>query len=222
MSVSAQARPAAQQSVAADQCENQRGILEHAIAVLIGQQPASFSLAPPRCDPTADSAGRSSFDALGKAAGRGGSGAQNAASNAQIVSPKRHTPEPEPCPVRTSYSNGTFSRLLSTSNRVWSLGPQLAETLIDGGLRRAQVAGRGRPTMQRRFLSARPCSQAPTSRGRIVTLRVLEQQAVVEDSAVAAAREAERLTLNQYKAGTVPYSSVITAQTTRLSSERRH
>ncbi len=50
-------------------------------------------------------------------------------------------------------------------------------------------------------------------------VRVLEQQAVIEDAAVAAAKEAERLTLNQYKAGTVPYSSVITAQTTRLSSE---
>jgi outer membrane protein TolC len=37
---------------------------------------------------------------------------------------------------------------------------------------------------------------------------------------VAAAQEAERLTLNQYKAGTVPYSSVIAAQTTTLSSEQ--
>jgi len=36
---------------------------------------------------------------------------------------------------------------------------------------------------------------------------------------VAASIEAEKLTLNQYKAGTVPYSSVITAQTTRLTSE---
>ena len=53
----------------------------------------------------------------------------------------------------------------------------------------------------------------------IATLRILEQQAVVEDDAVKAAREAEALTLNQYKAGTVPYSSVITAQTTRLASE---
>ena len=53
----------------------------------------------------------------------------------------------------------------------------------------------------------------------MVTLRVLEKQAVIEDAAVAAAKEAERLTLNQYKAGTVPYSSVITAQTTRLTSE---
>jgi hypothetical protein len=54
----------------------------------------------------------------------------------------------------------------------------------------------------------------------LITLRVLEQQAVVEDKLVQAAREAEKLTLNQYKAGTVPYSSVITAQTTRLTSEQ--
>jgi outer membrane protein TolC len=48
---------------------------------------------------------------------------------------------------------------------------------------------------------------------------VLEQQSAIEDATVKAAREAEALTLNQYKAGTVPYSSVITAQTTRLSAE---
>ena len=54
----------------------------------------------------------------------------------------------------------------------------------------------------------------------IVTLRVLEQEGVIEDETVKAAREAETLTLNQYKAGTVPYSSVITAQTTRLSAEQ--
>jgi len=49
---------------------------------------------------------------------------------------------------------------------------------------------------------------------------VLEKQAVIEEEAVKASREAEVLTLNQYKAGTVPYSSVITAQTTTLSSEQ--
>jgi outer membrane protein TolC len=53
----------------------------------------------------------------------------------------------------------------------------------------------------------------------IITLRVLEEQNGIEEQAVKAAREAEALTLNQYKAGTVPYSSVISAQTVRLSAE---
>jgi outer membrane protein TolC len=93
--------------------------------------------------------------------------------------------------------------------------------LIDGGLRRAQVAqaraaydvsvGNYRQTVLTGFEQVED---------NIVTLRVLEQQAVIENAAVAAAREAEKLTLNQYKAGTVPYSSVITAQTTRLSAEQ--
>jgi len=29
---------------------------------------------------------------------------------------------------------------MNASNRIWAIGPQLAETLIDGGLRRAQLA----------------------------------------------------------------------------------
>jgi outer membrane protein TolC len=100
------------------------------------------------------------------------------------------------------------------------LGPQLAETLIDGGLRRAQVAG-ARAAYAASLADYRQTvlSSFKQVEDQIVTLRVLEQQAVIEDAAVAAAQEAERLTLNQYKSGTVPYSSVITAQTTRLSSE---
>jgi len=43
---------------------------------------------------------------------------------------------------------------------------------------------------------------------------------VVENQLVQASRETERLTLNQYKAGTLPYSSVITAQATRLNNEQ--
>jgi outer membrane protein TolC len=110
--------------------------------------------------------------------------------------------------------------LFELPNRVWSLGPTLAETLFDGGLRRAQVAA-ARAAYDQTVDTYRQTVLAAFEQVEddIVTLRVLEQQAVVEDAAVKAAREAEMLTLNQYKAGTVPYSSVIAAQTTRLSSE---
>jgi outer membrane protein TolC len=53
----------------------------------------------------------------------------------------------------------------------------------------------------------------------LVTLRVLEQQAQLQDSAVKDARLSEQLTENQYKSGVVAYSSVITVQTTRLVAE---
>ncbi len=118
------------------------------------------------------------------------------------------------------YTHDAFSRLIEVPNRVWSIGPQLAETLFDGGLRRAQVA-QARAAYDANLAAYRQTVLAGFQQveDEIVTLRVLEQQAAVEDAAVAAAIEAEKLTLNQYKAGTVPYSSVITAQTTRLSSE---
>ena len=41
----------------------------------------------------------------------------------------------------------------------------------------------------------------------LAALRILEQQAAVQDQAVKAANEAEQLILNQYKAGTVAYTA---------------
>jgi outer membrane protein TolC len=114
-----------------------------------------------------------------------------------------------------------LSQLISAPNRVWGLGPTLAETLFQGGARRAALAqaragydvtiDNYRQTVLTGFQQVED---------NLVALRVLEQQAGIETATVAAAREAERLTLNQYRAGTVPYTSVITAQTITLSSEQ--
>ncbi|MDP8986143.1 MAG: efflux transporter outer membrane subunit [Pseudomonadota bacterium] len=199
----------------------QRGILEHAIAVLIGQTPASFSLAPAaiRTDvPTVPAGVPSAL--LERRPDVAEAERNMAAANAQIGVTKASYFPSLTLSGSDQYSNGTFSRLLSASNRVWALGPSLAETLIDGGLRRAQLA-HARAAYQASVASYRQTvlSGFEQVEDELVTLRVLEQQAVVEEAAVAAAEEAERLTLNQYKAGTVPYSSVITAQTTRLNSE---
>jgi NodT family efflux transporter outer membrane factor (OMF) lipoprotein len=199
----------------------QRGILEHAIAVLVGVQPAAFAVAPAdmRSDvPTVPAGVPSTL--LERRPDVAEAERKMAASNAQIgVAYAAFFPSLT-LSGSDQYSNSTFSRLLSASNRVWAVGPELAETLIDGGLRRAQVA-QARAAYEANVAGYRQTvlSGFEQVEDQIVTLRVLEQQAVVEDAAVAASIEAEKLTLNQYKAGTVPYSSVITAQTTRLTSE---
>jgi outer membrane protein TolC len=54
----------------------------------------------------------------------------------------------------------------------------------------------------------------------LAALRVLEQQADVQDGALRAARESEELTLNQYRAGTQAYTAVIVAQAARLAAEQ--
>jgi len=199
----------------------QRGILEHAIAVLVGLQPAEFSLPATaiRSDvPTVPAGVPSSL--LERRPDVAEAERKMAASNAQIgIAVSAYFPSLT-LSGSDQYENSAFSRLLSVSNRIWAVGPQLAETLIDGGLRRAQVA-QARAAYDASVDNYRQTVLAGLEQveDQIVTLRVLEQQAVVEDAAVAAAKLAEKLTLNQYKAGTVPYSSVITAQTTRLGSE---
>jgi NodT family efflux transporter outer membrane factor (OMF) lipoprotein len=199
----------------------QRGILEHAIAVLVGEQPAGFSLQPTALRtqvPTVPAGVPSAL--LERRPDVAQAERKMAASNAEIgVATAAYFPSLT-LSGSDEYTNSTFSRLLNASNRVWAVGPQLAQTILDGGLRRAEVAqARAAYTASIAAYRQTVLSGFEQVEDQIVTLRVLEQQAVVEDAAVAAAKEAEKLTLNQYKAGTVPYSSVITAQTTRLASE---
>jgi NodT family efflux transporter outer membrane factor (OMF) lipoprotein len=199
----------------------QRGILEHAIAVLIGQQPATFTLTltPMRSDvPTVPAGVPSTL--LERRPDVAQAERKMAAANAQIGVAKAAYFPNLTLTGSDVYSGPSMSELIRAPNRVWSFGPELAETLFDGGLRRAQVSG-ARAAYDASVATYRQTVLAGFQQveDEVVTLRVLEQQAVIEDSAVAAAREAEKLTLNQYKAGTVPYSSVITAQTTRLSAE---
>jgi NodT family efflux transporter outer membrane factor (OMF) lipoprotein len=119
------------------------------------------------------------------------------------------------------YTGNTLSRLIRASNRVWSIGPELAATIFDGGLRRAEVR-QAKAAYQESVDTYRQTvlTGFQNVEDELVTLRVLEKQSSVENDAVKAAREAETLTLNQYKAGTVPYSSVISAQTARLNAEQ--
>jgi NodT family efflux transporter outer membrane factor (OMF) lipoprotein len=199
----------------------QRALLEHAVAVLIGQQPAEFSVSPVamRTDVPTVPAGVPS-ELLERRPDVAQAERKMAAANAQIgVATAAFFPSLT-LSGSDQYSNTMLSHLISLPNRAWSLGPSLAETLIDGGARRAQVA-QARAAYNANVAAYRQTVLAGFQQveDQIATLRILEQQAVVEELAVKAAREAEALTLNQYKAGTVPYSSVITAQTTRLAAE---
>ncbi len=200
----------------------QRGILEHAIAVLLGQQPSTFTLprSAMRTDvPTVPPGVPSTL--LERRPDVASSERKMAAANAQIgVATAAYFPSLTLSATSTSGA-ATLSRLFKTSTTVWSVGPALAETIFDGGLRRAEVA-QAKAAYQNSAATYRQTVLAGFQQveDQIVTLRVLEEQAVIEQKTVKAAREAEALTLNQYKAGTVPYSSVIAAQTTRLSAEQ--
>ncbi|MFI4891338.1 MAG: efflux transporter outer membrane subunit [Steroidobacterales bacterium] len=200
----------------------QRALLEHAIAVLVGRQPGNFSLqqAVMRSDvPTVPAGVPSTL--LERRPDIAQAERRVAAANAEIgVAVSAYFPSLTLAAADT-YTGSTISHLITTPNRVWSFGPELALSVFDAGLRRSQVA-QARAAYEISVDNYRQTVLAAFQQVEdvIATLRILQDQALVEEEAVKAAREAEALTLNQYKAGTVPYSSVIAAQTTTFSSEQ--
>jgi NodT family efflux transporter outer membrane factor (OMF) lipoprotein len=199
----------------------QRALLEHAIAVLIGQQPAAFSLssAPMRSDVPTVPAGLPST--LLQRRPDVAAAERNVASASAQIGVARAAFFPSISLMGSDdYNGNTFSNLFHASNQVWAFGPSLVQTLFAGGLHRAQAAA-ARASFDISVDNYRQTvlSGLQQVEDEIVTLRVLEKQAAIVNATVDSAREAEALTLNQYKAGTVPYSSVISSQTTRLSSE---
>jgi NodT family efflux transporter outer membrane factor (OMF) lipoprotein len=199
-----------------------RATFEHAVAVLVGKAPAEFSLEPgppPPEVPTLDAGVPSTL--LERRPDIAAAERLMAQANAQIgVAQAAYYPSISLASTITLVG-GTFIALLQLSNAVWSVGPQLAATLIDGGALKAQVEG----------ARAKYDSQVATYRQTILTAfqqiedalvqqRVLIQQEEVQRAAVAAARQAEQLSLNQYTQGTVAYTTVVTTQTAALTAEQ--
>jgi outer membrane protein TolC len=113
--------------------------------------------------------------------------------------------------------------LFEASAGVWAVGPQLVATLFEGGLRSAQVKA-AKEGYDENVADYRQTvfTSFQQVEDQLVALRVLAQQAEAQDAAVKAAEEAEQLTLNEYKAGTVDYTTVVTAQATALSDRQQY
>jgi NodT family efflux transporter outer membrane factor (OMF) lipoprotein len=110
--------------------------------------------------------------------------------------------------------------LLNAGNSLWSFGPSLAETVFNGGARLA-TNRLARANYDQSVASYRATVLAAFQavEDDLVSLRVLEQQAAVQTTAVEDARKSEALYFNQYKSGIIVYTTLVTAQTTRLAAE---
>jgi NodT family efflux transporter outer membrane factor (OMF) lipoprotein len=201
----------------------QRSQLEHAIAVLIGKPPADFALTPapgvvsviPLTPPGLPST------LLERRPDIAAAERQMTEANAQIgVAVSAYYPSIT-LDGSVGFAATALSSLFAPESLVWAVGPSLAETVFDGGLREAQVGAAKASYEQTVALYRQTVLTAfQQVEDQLAALRILAQQAVVQDGAVKAAEEAQRLTLNQYEAGTVDYTSVITAQANALSSEQ--
>ena len=200
----------------------QRAQLEHAIAILIGKPPAAFSLPPtplavtmPAVPPAVPSA------LLERRPDIAAAERTVAAANAQIgVAKAAYFPA-------LSLSGTLGSRAADASqwftvpSRFWSIGPALSLPLFDAGLRRAQtdqaIAAYDATVAEYRQAVLTGFQEVEDN---LAALRILEEEAKVQEDAVRAARESVILTTNQYKAGTVSFLNVAVVQASQLNNER--
>ncbi len=199
-----------------------RATFEHAVAILAGKAPSELSVEPgpvPPEIPTVEPGIPSTL--LERRPDIASAERQMAAANAQIgVAVAAYYPSISLASTITLVGS-SLNALLTLSNAVWSVGPTMAATLIDGGALRAQVEGaRARYDAQVALYRQTILVAFQQVEDALVQQRVLEQQEKVQRAAVAAARDAERLSLNQYRLGTVPYTTVVQTQTAALSAEQ--
>lgn len=202
----------------------QRAQLEHAIAVLIGEVPANFDLKATYQAPTLPTIPKVLPSQLLERRPDIASAEQAVISaNAKIGVAKAAWFPDLTLSAGAGYAGDTFRHWIDSPNRYWSLGPQFAMTLFDGGL------------ISSRYEQAEAIYDEKVANYRqtvlngfkevedyLVQLYFMDQESVVQAEAVTSAKESLQLINNQYEAGMIDYLNVASAQTSALSTERNN
>jgi NodT family efflux transporter outer membrane factor (OMF) lipoprotein len=199
-----------------------RATLEHAIAVLIGRPPSEMTITRTGALPNVpDIPVTVPASLLERRPDVAAAERRAAAANAQIgVARAAYFPRLS-LSGTGGYESSQFSDLVNVPHRFWSLGPQLAQTLFDGGAIHAQVkqniaaydfnVASYRQTVLTAFQDVED---------NLAMLSLLAHESEAEMAAANAAEQTVALTQNQYQAGTVDYLSVVIAQQSALTAER--
>lgn len=202
----------------------QREQLENAIAVLVGLPPAQFELAEvEHVPPLPPVPNLLPSELLERRPDVASAERDVMSANAQIGVARAAWFPSVTMSASGGWRSSTLSNWLSLPNRFWSIGPQVSLPIFDGG----QIFSQVRQAEASYDQTVANYRQVVLDSFRevedyLVELRVLEEESGVQLEALDAARESVRLLENQYKAGTVDYSSVVTVQTTALTNERSY
>lgn len=199
-----------------------RAAYEHAIAVLAGEAPAQFSIAPAAWKPTVPAVPtgvpslllqrRPDIAAAERAV---------AQANAQIgIARAAYFPN-----IGLSASiNSSTSRvrdLFDASNMLWALGLSVAQTVFDAGAIGASVdaAKAGHEASVARYRQT-VLTAFQNVEDQLTATAALAEQEGLRRTASQAADRTEQQMLNRYRAGQVSYTDVVSAQASALSSRR--
>ena len=199
----------------------QRAQYEHAIAVLLGTAPADFSIARrptlgiaiPQVPPQLPSALLERRPDV--AAAERGAEAANAKVGIQTAA---YFPAVS-LSGTAGYQGSPLNQLITTPFRFWTLGAQAADTLLDWG-QRSDLVKSAKAAYDAAATSYRQAVLTAFQQveDNLAEIRILADEAQVEQDAVGEATLAAQIALNEYNAGTVDFTTVATAQVTELNN----
>ncbi len=203
----------------------QRAQYEHAIAILIGKPPASFSLPPVPMDangpvlPAIPTTMPSEL--LERRPDIAAAERRMAAANEQIgIAQAAYYPTLS-LSALAGFQGTSAMNWLNWPSRFWAVGQTLSETLFDAGRRRATkesaLAGYDATVANYRQTALTAFQEVEDN---LAALRILSSEAQQQHNATSAAEETLRLFQNRYEGGVDTYLQVVTAQTTALNNER--
>jgi NodT family efflux transporter outer membrane factor (OMF) lipoprotein len=192
--------------------EQQRGTFEHAIAMLTGQLPSELAIA---AAPLASKVPQVPMSLPSEILERNPSVAaaerQMQQESALIgVAIGAYFPTIS-LQALGGYAGNPLSTLINSGNRIWSTAGTASDVLFQGGEQVAAVA-QARATYDQNVANYRQTvlTTFQSVEDQLLALRVLAQSSQFEQRAVEHAQIAADVALNQFNAGTVSYTTVIT------------
>jgi NodT family efflux transporter outer membrane factor (OMF) lipoprotein len=200
----------------------QRAAYEHAIAVLIGKPSADFTLQPLplTMGPPSIPVGLPS-ELLERRPDVAAAERRVEEANAGIgVARAAYFPNVL-LGASGGFESSTITNLLQGASGFWSLAGSAAEVAFDGGLRHA-ISEQARAAYNQSVDHYRQTTLVAFQEveDNLAALRILQNEAKIEDSAVAAAQHSLELSNTRYEGGVASYLEVTTTQSAALAAER--
>lgn len=198
-----------------------RAQYEHAVAVLVGKPPADFSLPPlPLTTPPPPIPVGIPSELLERRPDVAAAERQVASANSQIGLAKLAYYPVINLTATGGFESGVITTLFQGPGAFWAIGGSAAQTIFDVGRRRAYLdqakAGYDGTVASYRETVLTAFQQVEDN---LAALRILEQEAGVQDQAVQAAKRSLDLSMTRYEGGVTSYLEVIVAENAALADE---